>query len=76
MDVLTHFSRRELAQKMSEADYADMNQIYLDSQALNEGDSVYFESVNSDNWARLRFRLENGKFIYEVASANQEGGQI
>ena len=76
MDVLTHFSRRELAQKMSEADYADMNQIYLDSQALNEGDSVYFESVNSDNWARLRFRLEDGKFIYEVASANQEGGQI
>jgi len=35
-------------------------------------DGMMFESDDSDNWARLRFRFENGRYIYEIAQSDME----
>lgn len=35
-----------------------------------EDDDVTFESEDRDNWSRLRFRLEDGKYICEIAQVD------
>lgn len=44
----------------------EMNYMFSDHIDGN----ITFESDDINNWARLRFRLENGKYIYEIAQAD------
>lgn len=57
---------REYHEKACEREPVDMNQICIWG---NGEDTFEFETTESSQWARLRFRLENGKYIYEIAHA-------
>lgn len=57
----------EYHEQALKAALVDMNIIMNDG--MNDGD-LEFAADESSLWARLRFRLENGKYIYEIAQAD------
>ena len=48
----------------------NMNIMTVNDKDNIEDDDVTFESEDRDNWSRLRFRLEDGKYICEIAQAD------
>ena len=71
MDILRRYSRREYHQKLMENDFAGMNALYVNEDIRGEDQYLFLEADNIDNWARLRIRRQNGKFVYEIADAEQ-----
>ena len=57
---------REYHEQSSMNTPEEMNYMFSDHIDGN----ITFESDDINNWARLRFRLENGKYIYEIAQAD------
>ena len=48
----------------------NMNVMTVNDKVNIEDDDVTFESEDCDNWSRLRFRLEDGKYICEIAQVD------
>lgn len=61
---ISEMTRREYHEQASKAALMDMNRLFT-----YNSDGLTFEPEESSQWARLRFRLEDGKYIYEIAQA-------
>lgn len=59
---ISEMTRREYHEQASKAALMDMNRLFT-----YNSDGLTFEPEESSQWARLRFRLEDGKYIYEIA---------
>ena len=48
----------------------NMNALLINDGQDIQDEDLTFETDNADNCARLRFRLENGRYIYEIAQVD------
>lgn len=68
VEKIPHMTIREFYEQTSNITVKNMNKLQANNTDYSD-DDITFESDDSNNWARLRFRLENGKYIYEIAQA-------
>ena len=66
LDRISKQTRREFHEQLSQQDPVGMNQLTV-CDGTDIRDNVTFEAEDKSQWAHLNFRLEQGKFICEIA---------
>lgn len=66
LDWICKHTRREFHAQMEQQDPVEMNRMTV-CDGENVRDNVTFEAEDRSQWAHLNFRMEQGKFICEIA---------